>query len=44
MLNLYLVTKHPKEARRKGFRRRGFRREEFRRRELLPETTNMWLC
>ena len=34
MLNLYLVTKLPKEARRKGFRRRGFRREEFRRREL----------
>ena len=44
MLNLYLVTKLPKEARRKGFRRRGFRREEFRRRELLLETTNMWLC
>ena len=44
MLNLYLVTKLPKEARRKGFRRRGFRREEFRRKELLLETTNTWLC
>ena len=44
MLNLYLVTKLPKEARRKGFRRREFRREEFRRTELSLETTNMWLC
>ena len=44
MLDLYLVTKLSKEARRKGFRRRGFRREEFSRRELLLETTNTWLC
>ena len=41
---LYLVTKLPMEARRKGFRRREFKSEEFRRTELSLETTIMWLC
>ena len=31
---LYLVTKLPKEARKKGFRRRESRRREFRREEF----------